>query len=200
MRMNSQFIVGMGDVNSDAVAKYAAAGYKGVTCAPQTVTYPGGSYMQNQCTDATGQPLSADLASGMTTAQLAAQRTAETNFAAGNANAEIMALTVNPGGGGPAVFPFGPNTNPNPYYTGIYGSGGAPPAIYPTTPTAPLAQTASSSTGGGSQSSPNTLTTPPPATGSDFLSQTVTIAGMTIPVWALLAGGAAALFMFGGRR
>jgi hypothetical protein len=62
--------------------------------------------------------------------------------------------------------------------------------------------TGGSNTGGGSNTTP--APAPAAATGSlsDFFTQSVTIGGVSIPMWALFAGGGAALLLFsgGGRR
>lgn len=200
--------LGFGDVNSDAAAKYAAAGYKGVTCAPQVVTYPGGSYTQNQCSDAQGVPLSADLASGMTVAQLQTQLAGETAFNSGNVDSQILALTKNAGGGGQVQY-FGPppsNVNQTWLYTGLQPSSSPPmqTAAVPV-PASPPPPAGSSSSGGvSSQLLQVDSAAPAVSSGIDlsFLSGSVSILGMNIPVWAI--GGSLLLlpmlFGGGGRR
>ena len=100
---------GLGDVNSDAQAKFAAAGYTNVACAPQTVTYPGGSYTQNECTDGQGISMLADAANGMTVAQLKTQfanQQAYSGLTDAQLNQQLMALSTNPGGSTNVVTPF----------------------------------------------------------------------------------------------
>lgn len=86
---------GIGDINSAAQAALTAAGYTNVNCKPVTVTYPGGSYVQNQCSTGQGTTITADNVSGMSQQQLQTQLNEETQAANGNILQNILALTGN---------------------------------------------------------------------------------------------------------
>lgn len=90
---------------------------------------------------------------------------------------------------------FSPTPNPyvvaTPTPTPARPAGGAIPA--PPTSLPPGASLPSSSGDGGPSSS---YVTP----GTDFFSSAVAVDGFNVPIWGLLAGGAALLFLAGGRR
>lgn len=188
------------NIGQDAVRCQSNPGATFVDSMGVTITCPSPSH-----TDITtgGQPMST-----YSTTQLAAMLNAsygsKSPATGGNAPVMIPVPVIhsdpifNPGGGGSTTNGGGSTSGGSGGSSDSGGSGGG---------------SGGGNTGGGGCVAPNTLvngvcTAPAaPASGTDLVSQietslsgTFTIAGMAVPIWALVGGGLAALWFLGGKK
>lgn len=195
---------GLGDVNSQATAALQAAGFVGATCAPQVESFPGGSWTINACQvpSMPAATFSADTVVAQTPAQLAAiyqQDLPQMNQSNQSLNQQLAALTGNRQAEALAAAPIGSPASTAIQYAGV---------AQPTPAATPSAGSATSSSSAGGYSiadlvaafqSANSGTAAGASTSSSassLLTGSVTIFGVSIPVWALGAGAIGLLFFF----
>lgn len=197
-------------MNSQAAAALQAAGFTAASCAPEVESFPGGSWTINACKvpSMPAATFSADTVITQTPAQLAAiyqQDLPQMGQSNQSLNQQIAALTGNKQAEALAAAPIGSAASTAIQYAGV---------SQPAAAAVPAAST-SSSAGGGysiadlvaafqSANSGAAAGASSSSSASSLLSGTVSILGVSIPVWALGLGavglGAVGLFLFLPRR